>query len=248
MRPTVDRVPLDGVLPFGPPFDVAGWFARDPAILEVVGRVLLDDESAPALPRRLLMARDAFDAVEPGVVEALGPAIEKVAACVGPPEDVTVAPEGLTRWFETFRVIQAASIWSNLGDWIEETRPTFGPGIKERFEAAAALDPAQVAAARRRHEAIRAHLGTLLEAGDILCLPTSPRVAPLRNSPVDDIETRYRNQAMHILCISGLGGLPQISLPLATQDGLPLGLSLVGPRGADTQLLALARKLIPPAA
>ena len=28
MRPTVGRVPLDGVIPFGPPFDVAGWFAR----------------------------------------------------------------------------------------------------------------------------------------------------------------------------------------------------------------------------
>ena len=27
MRPTVDRVPLEGVIPFGPPFDVAGWFA-----------------------------------------------------------------------------------------------------------------------------------------------------------------------------------------------------------------------------
>ena len=57
---------------------------------------------------------------------------------------------------------------------------------------------------------------------------------------------RYRHQAMHLLCIAGLGGLAQISLPLAEIDGLPLGLSLVGARGADLQLLALARKLVSP--
>ncbi len=50
---------------------------------------------------------------------------------------------------------------------------------------------------------------------------------------------------MHLLCIAGLGGLAQISLPLAEIDGLPLGLSLVGPRGTDLQLLGLARKLVP---
>jgi amidase len=71
-------------------------------------------------------------------------------------------------------------------------------------------------------------------------------VAPLKNTAVDNIEVRYRHQAMHLLCIAGLGGLAQISLPLAKIDELPLGLSLVGPRGSDLQLLALARKLVLP--
>jgi amidase len=102
-----------------------------------------------------------------------------------------------------------------------------------------------VAAAKKRHETIRARIAELLGQGDILCLPTSPRVAPLKKTTVDDIEVRYRHQAMHLLCIAGLGGLAQISLPLAEIDGLPLGLSLIGPQGADTQLLALARKLMP---
>ena len=70
-------------------------------------------------------------------------------------------------------------------------------------------------------------------------------MAPLKNTPVDDIEIRYRHQAMHLLCIAGLGGLPQLSLPMAELDGLPLGLSLNGPRDADVQLLGLARRLTP---
>ncbi len=244
-RPTVGRVSLDGVIPFGPPFDVVGWFARDPEVLERVGRVLLDDSTAePAPPRRLLLATDAFGLVESWVADALAPAVAEVARGPGPPTGVTVSPDGLTAWFETFRILQAASIWSNHGDWITRTKPQFGSGIKERFEWAARLDPEDVAAAGARHRAIRARIDEVVGGGDILCLPTSPRVAPLRHTPVDDLEIRYRHQAMHLLCIAGLGGLPQVSLPMAELGGLPLGLSLVGARGSDLSLLGLARSLV----
>ena len=248
MRPTVDRVPLDGVIPFGPPFDVAGWFARDACVLEKVGRVLLADDSEPEPPRRLLRAADAFAMVDAAVAGALDAAVERVAALVGTVEDVSVAPEGLEHWFDAFRVLQAASIWANHGAWITETRPEFGPGVKDRFEWAAALKAGAVEAAGKHYKAIRARIDEMLGPGDILCLPTSPRAAPRKNTPVDDIEIRYRHQAMHLLCIAGLGGLPQISLPMAELDGLPLGLSLNGPRGADVQLLGLARSLVPEAA
>ena len=248
MRPTVDRVSLEGVIPFGPPFDVAGWFAREAAVLEAVGRVLLGDDSTPSPPRLLLRAVDTFALVDGVVTDALAPAIERVAEHVGAIEEVTVAPDGLGAWFETFRILQAASIWSNHGEWIAATKPAFGPGIKERFEWAEALAAEDIAAAGERYRSIQARITDVLGEGDILCLPTSPRAAPLKNTPVDDIEIRYRHQAMHLLCIAGLGGLAQINLPLAEIDGLPLGLSLVGPRGTDMQLLGLARELVPPPA
>jgi amidase len=41
---------------------------------------------------------------------------------------------------------------------------------------------------------------------------------------------------MCLLCIAGLAGLPQLTLPLAQIDGLPLGLSIVG-RGRRHVLL-----------
>ena len=62
--------------------------------------------------------------------------------------------------------------------------------------------------------------------------------------PTDQIEVEYRNQAMRLLCIAGLSGLPQISLPMATIEGLPLGLSLIGARGSDRALIALARRVL----
>lgn len=64
MRPTWGRVPLEGALPFGPSFDVAGWLARSPDVFERVGRVLLQDQSPPKRPQRVLIAKDAFGLVE----------------------------------------------------------------------------------------------------------------------------------------------------------------------------------------
>ena len=244
MRPSHGRVPLDGVIPFGPSFDVAGWFSRDAGLFERVGRVLLDDYSEPQAPRRLLVARDAFDMVDQQVVEALQDAVRKATEAIGPREDVAVSTEGLADWFETFRVVQAAEIWGNHGQWIESVKPEFGPGVQERFEWASQVKAIDVDVEREKRNRIRSRIDDVIGEGDVLCLPTSPRVAPLKDTPTDDIEVRFRHQAMCLLCISGLGGLPQVSLPMASLHGLPLGLSLVAPRGGDLMLLSLARRLM----
>ncbi len=241
MRPTHDRITLEGVAPFASSFDVVGWFTRDAALLERVGRMLLGDDEAPKPFKRLLLCADAFARVSPQVRDALAPAVKQVADVVGvAPEIATLAPEGLDSWRETFQVIQASEIWASLGGWIAEHKPVFGPGVRERFAGASQVAPRRAEEARAHRLAIRARMEGLLKPGTLLCMPTSPRVAPLKGLAPDAVEVEYRNQALGILCIAGLCGLPQMSLPLAEIDGLPLGLSIVGAREADIDLLATA--------
>lgn len=244
MRPSLGRIPTDGIAPFSASFDVVGWFARDADLLERVGWLLMSDDAPAPEPRRLIVADDAFALVEPRVSEALQPAVNRAAEIVGNDSRVTVSPEGLPNWFEIFRVIQASEIWANHGEWIGKAKPELGRGIRERMEWASKVQPEDADRGRRQRADIQARIDEILGEGDVLCLPTSPRVAPLKNTPTDDIEVRFRHQAMCLLCISGLGGLPQISLPLASLDGLPLGLSIVARRGADTMLLALAGRMM----
>lgn len=247
MRPTWGRVPLDDTVPFGPSFDVAGWFARDATILEKVGRVLLQDRKRATKPRRLLVATDAFALVGPAVAQALKPAVARLETLIGKREDVEVSPQSLETWFEIFRTIQAAEVWASVGPWVGEVKPRLGPGVKERIAWAATVTPAMHAEASARRVEITARMDELIGPEDIVCLPTSPRAAPRLATPVDKIEIEYRNQAMRLLCISGLAGLPQLSLPMAHIDGLPIGLSIVGRRSADTMLLSIASALGPDA-
>ncbi len=76
-------------------------------------------------------------------------------------------------------------------------------------------------------------------ADGVLVLPTMPDVAPLLTES-DEALDDYRNEALNLLCLSGLSGLPQVSMPLATRLGAPLGLSLLGPPGSDLGLVRLA--------
>jgi len=244
MRPTHNRIAADGVIPFAPSFDVVGWFASDAEVFEKVGAVLFDEPRTAATAKRMLLATDAFSLVDTDVHEALRPSIEVLADRLDTTEEVQVSPDGLDAWFEVFRVVQGSEIWANRKQWIEEVQPTFGPGIRERLEWAATIDAEAISRARAQHAEIKSYLAELLGPNDVLCLPTSPRVAPRKGMDTNKLEIEYRAQAMCLLCIAGLGGLPQISLPLATQDKLPLGLSLIGAPGSDMSLLALASDLV----
>src|SRR5215212_3297409 len=114
LRPTHRRVSDRGALPFGPSFDVVGWFSRDPQVFVDVGNVLLDEDRASP-PQRLLMAEDAWALLEAPVTDALAPAAEKAKAVLGNSANVRISPEGLADWFEVFRTLQAAEIWATLG-------------------------------------------------------------------------------------------------------------------------------------
>jgi amidase len=244
MRPTHGRVPVDGVCPFAPSFDTVGWLARDADVLERAGRELLADRAEPVPARRLLVAEDAFELVDPRVAGALDPAVERLASAFGSArEPVVVAAEGLGAWMERFRVVQGFEIWQSLGAWIEAAKPQLGPGIRDRVEWARTIAAKDAGEARRAIADVAGRLRALLAPGDVLCLPTAPQPAPPTGGSSEDVENRLRFQAISLLSIANLGGLPQLSMPLAELDGCPLGLSIVGARGTDTTLLSLARRV-----
>jgi amidase len=76
----------------------------------------------------------------------------------------------------------------------------------------------------------------------ILVVPTVPDIAPRLGLPPAET-VAFRERALALLCTAGLGGLPQLTLPLATLDGCPLGLSLIAARGNDELLLDLAQRI-----
>ena len=242
MRPSHGRISLDGVCPLAASFDTCGWFARDASVFERVGRVLLRDTAPAPRPGRLLVARDAFAFAEPAAGAALDAALKKLAA-LGKAEQVTVGDEPLEKWMDHFRFPQGTEAWAAHGDWITRVQPRFGPPIQGRFDWARAIDPQAAARARARREEITRRMEDMLRGNALLVLPSAPGIAPLRNAPLAE-QDGVRARALPMLCIAGLARLPQVSLPLATLDGCPLGLSLLAARGNDTLLLDLAKTLV----
>ena len=125
--------------------------------------------------------------------------------------------------------------------------PPLGPGVAERFAWSKTVTDAQFAQATVYRERFKKHLADLLGADGVLVMPTVPDVAPLCGEGGDAMES-YRNRSIQMLCLAGLSGFPQISLPLGQRLGAPLGLSLLGPAGSDLSLVKLAQQIAAQAA
>ena len=241
-RPSHGRIALDGCMPLASSFDTFGWFAHDAGTLARVGEVLLEELPEAMRAKRLLIATDAFESAGPEVTAALTGAVDMVRTFIGNDQPVVIAGDGLEACFATFRTLQGAEIWANHKEWIERTQPNFGPGIRERFAWASTVSESDVTEAQKHRELFSERVYNLLSDGSVLCLPTSPGIAPKCGASGVELDD-FRGRAMALLCAAGLAGLPQISLPLARLNNCPLGLSLVGRRGADMELLTLAEDL-----
>jgi amidase len=243
LRPTHGRVSLQGVLDLSPSFDTCGWFTRDLHGFARVADVLLGADPAPlpAAPR-LLRPTDIWALVAPEVLEAFAAPCARVEAASGTAASVNVVLDSLDAMYWHYRYIQGREAWMVDGPLIQRYQPPLGPGVAQRFSWSREVTDTQVAAAHAFRTRFRAHMLAMLGRDGVLLMPTMPDIAPR----VDDDESgleQYRNRALQMLCIAGLAGLPQLSLPLATRLGAPLGLSLLGPPGSDRSLVRLAEHI-----
>ncbi len=121
-------------------------------------------------------------------------------------------------------------------------KPKFGSGVAARFAARAKVTAEEAAAARPRREAISDHLDRLLADGAVLALPAAPGLPPPVGGSDADIDP-FRAANEPIGAVAGIGRLPEVVLPLADIDGIPLGLGLAAARGNDEMLLDIATAL-----
>jgi amidase len=122
---------------------------------------------------------------------------------------------------------------------IERFAPPLGPGVAERFAFGRSVSDAEVARGEAVRRDFRARLAKLLGQDGVLLLPTVPDIAPLVSAGESELDD-FRNRALRLLCLAGLSGFPQISIPVAHRDDAPLGLSVIGPKGSDKSLTAFA--------
>lgn len=242
LRPSHSRVPLAGVMPLAPSLDTCGWFARNPGTMKRVGEVLLDWHKPPATGR-FLVATDAFAVVDAGVREALSPALQQAAEVLGPPQEIDAGDlhgmKDLRDWAKVMQVFRGSEAAASHLAWISSADPVMGPGSRERFEAGGRYTREEIATATTARARIEGHLDALLAEGAVMAVPAAPAVPPPVRSPESVYDTLRTNNEL-FNCMAPLARLPQISLPLAKADGMPIGLGLIAAHGNDELLLDIA--------
>jgi amidase len=242
IRPTHGRLNLTGMMSQAPSSDTTGWFARDADTFARVSAVMLDEAIPAELPTRLIVATDAFAVADASATAALQPLLDRLGKLIGNVAQEAMSPPGLVAWANAQRTLQPAEAWQTFKEWIDRVNPRFQFSVARNLTLAATITPAERARAAAVREAARARMRSLLPPGTILCLPTTPFPAPLCGQSLSALDP-LRERITRLCCHGGLTGVPQVSIPGSTVDGLPIGLSILGARGSDATLVRVARAL-----
>lgn len=240
LRPTHGSVSSDGVVPLARSFDTVGWLTRDAATLREVLHVLAPADAAPPVSR-LLLAEDLFDVAEPRVRRVLGDAVDALSARLGLPVESTsvLYEDDIDAWLNAFRTIQTAEAWSAHGAWLQRHPGAVQDEIAERFTMGSTVAPGELEAARQLMTRVRNALSERVPPGSCLVQPAAAGPAPPRHMRDED-KPRARAGTLRLTCPAGLAGMPAVVLPGARLPEGPVGLCLVGHRGSDVSLAALA--------
>ncbi|CDG80829.1 amidase [Janthinobacterium agaricidamnosum] len=240
IRPTQGVIAKNGCFALAHSFDTVGWFAADGASLGAVFKVLAQQEIPSKHAAVLHISDDALAGCSPAVNRAFEAALADLAARF----DKRHVPSGrlpLPPWAQAHRVLQSAEIWQQHGAWVTAHGDSLGSDVRRRFDNAAAVTRQDVSSQQIvRIQAMTTLTALLPGLHDFLLLPTAPDIAPLCDAS-DATLDHHRINAQHLLCIAGLAGLPQVSMPWIQIDGAPVGLSLIGCRGNDAGLIAAAQ-------
>lgn len=225
-KPATASVSQAGLEPADLSLDAIGPLARDLATLELVARVISGFGEDPIKGSGAMLVEHGVT-VHPEVARCFDKVLNTLEGSLQP----VVLTHPLSRirfagFIEVSREMAAHLRGIGTSDRLANLL-NYGPrrSLSDWAKDRAILD--------RTRDEVRA----VVEEHGFLIMPTVP------NPPFPHSDPEPAAQA-DFTCLANIAGLPSISLPAGwTGDGLPIGVQLVGPAGAESGLFALASLL-----
>lgn len=241
LRPTHDTVSLDGVYPRASSLDTVGALARTVQDVALLMEIVTE---ARSLPPAQVSGNGLRIGILPGIMEEASPAarfvysrsMERwsglgVCACVSFSllEDPEVAATvDLLRNYEFARDVRR-----DMEAHPESEEAVHAVVLADYRKGKSVTDQAYAQALQRKQEFTEAAESLFDREGiDALLLPTARCSAPHVSAQAEEFA-----QARSLVNLFSITGGPSLVLPGIQVNGMPFGLQLVGPRGADRLLL-----------
>jgi amidase len=262
LRPSLGRVPAWPVDNQWESTSVAGPMARNVADLALLLSVLagpdpraplaLGDPGAVFAPPvsgtltglRVALSTDLGGAFEvdhrvAAVVEEAGRTFARGGA------RVSAAHPDLALADDTFRTLRAWLFQARFGRLLADDPDAFKPSLADNIRLGEGLTGADVARAYAQRTALAETMRLFFADHDVLVLPVS-QVPPFPADQEFPTEVNGRPTETYLdwmrsAYLITVTGCPAISLPAGlTPEGLPVGIQVVAPHGADRRLLEIA--------
>jgi amidase len=234
-KATRQSLSIKGVHPLAPDLDTLGLYARTLDDLLLFHAALTGEKDTrptpPNKPRLAVVRTAMWSKVEPASAELLESGASRLAPHALKVDRVELPSPCDATGFAAQQVIIAAGVAEAYAELEKTKRDLLSVAVLETIERGR-VSPARLADARETRAACIAAADRFFDDYDAILTPAAPGEAPLgfRSTGNPDF-----NRLWTFLDV------PCVSLPVGLgPDGLPVGLQLVGRRGSDRALLALA--------
>jgi Asp-tRNA(Asn)/Glu-tRNA(Gln) amidotransferase A subunit family amidase len=249
-KPTHGLIPRSGALLLSRALDHVGVFARSvqDAALLAEAMVSADAEDpdtrptarpplaavaaseAPLPPRFAFVRTPAWPHAEP----VTGPAFTELTEALGEAASEVELGSSFDRAIDMHRVIMEVEMAHNLHRDYEQGRDQLSPVLRALIERGRAYPAIEYTRALAGPAHLNAALDEVFNEYDAILTPAAPGEAPARDTTGNPV---FCSTWTYL-------GTPSITLPLLQgENGLPIGVQLVGRRGSDARLLRTARWL-----
>jgi 2-dehydropantoate 2-reductase len=245
-KPSFGAIDVAGTQPLSPSLDHIGILGADVAITASVFAAITDQEAgSPPTTLRLGLARPQLDHpdIQPGVAAALRAALARLAGAF---PVVDVDGSVLSEIAGSFGDIILFEAWQVHRAQVDSHPERYGPETLRLLRTASHVTEDAYRAAGRRRDDLLPRAAQVYRGVDVLVTPAAPFAAPVTTPPVDTPEGELEGLFTGVF---NLTGDPALVLPCGWDDGpnggLPVGIQLSAPRGADMALLAAASLIEP---
>ena len=237
-KPSFNLIERHGMKLMSFSLDTIGVMARtvaDCALLAgAVSRRDLGDPDQPPAPRlRIGLCRSpAWPAADAATQSLLVESASRLSRAGADVVDWELPPlfDGM---LDAHQVVMNAESARAMGWELANHRDQLSAGLRERLELGLAHTPGALDAALATFALARAAFAEAMATVDVLLTPSAPGEAPAGLSWTGDPALNAIWTALHAPCVT---------VPVATGPaGLPLGVQVVGPVGADALVLAAAQ-------
>lgn len=237
LKPTFGRVSRAGAAPQYSSLDCVGPFASDMRVLNEVMAAITPGFELARAGSPLAQAR--VGVVATGSDAAIEAALDAALAASGWHTEARALP-GLDAAFQAGVAIINVETWAAFGHLLETGK--VGADVATRLRAAGATTETARVAGEQLRQAFTDEIDRALDGVDALVLPTLPTLPPT----LDEVATGRPILALSRLVRPfNLSGHPGLSfpVPLAADSPFTVGLQLIGRKGDDERLCALALHL-----